>query len=607
MQERERNARRRRLPTTRAASWAAVTVAATFTLAAAGPVRGQAPQPSCGGILATVPGATEANDVLFGTPGDDVIAGLGGNDQIFGREGNDRICGDTGEDQLFGEAGDDAIDGGPDLDFVSGGPGNDVMTGGGDGFDVVVFRNAPGRVEVDLGAGTAIGDGNDRFTAFDAVRGSLFDDLLLGDDSTDYFFGDAGNDVIRGQGGTDAVLFLGSVKADLAAGPGPGNGVAEGEGRDVLQSIENLGGSVFADELRGDPGDNLILGFHERDVIAGGGGRDRLLGDNGPDEVSGGPGNDSLSGGAGDDVLSGGAGSEDTVTYDESSGRVRVDLAAGRVRGEGSDTVRGFEAVLGSEGDDVLDGDVGSNSLTGGGGADKLFGRAGDDFLKGGSGRDEADGGPGRDFCIESERSRHCEPSRRLAALDARAASEDALGDALSRLQRAGTRFDSLLAPDFIASVSPLETLRRLAQPRPEDAVVYETAAPKCSRSRGRNVITIAPPERVKALTSTDKTVYWSATLRHYVGRGPGRVVMRAETAEADLETGLTNRGLPDWHLGDDAKNPYRPIRAVVGRGLYAWTARVTWSYSGNPLGVRRVRPHWQNRQPGDSCFFPRP
>jgi Ca2+-binding RTX toxin-like protein len=611
----------------RAVRRAAPVVALTIALAGAAPVFGQTPQPTCFGLAATIVG-TEGNDAdagaLRGTPGDDVIVGLGGQDEIDGFGGNDRICGDAGGDIVNGSSGDDMIDGGPDLDLVEGSAGNDTLVGG-DGVDLATFLDARQRIEASLLTGTAVGDGADTMTGFEGLAGSQLNDLLIGNDEQNYFFGLDGNDVVRGADGFDSMLFLLSVTVDLANRSATGR-----EHSDTLESIEGLAGSNENDVLLGDAADNFFSANDGRDVVSGRAGDDRLLGGDGNDELNGGAGNDTLSGEEHNDRLDGGPGAEDTASYVRSQAAISADLASGRILGEGVDNARRVEVVSGSDLADRLAGDARANSLYGNGGTDRLLGRGGPDFLNGGSGRDSADGGKGTDYCVENERIQRCEPpSRRSFSSGATGrpmrawsvagpplagfrvgSTRRAVGKSLRALRaqlgcrggctlQARRRRAARLAPGFLRSLLPLATLRRLAT-RPEDAVHYTGGtAPTCFSRRGQHVIRIAPPEQVKPLSAQDEKVIWNATLRRYTGSGAATIVKVAPTAEARIEAGLTQEGWPEWEQGK-----YEPVVTVVPRGRYAWTARVTWDYSGAPLPMRRVRPHKQAGRSSDSCTF---
>lgn len=188
------------------------------------PVGAQVPE--CLGMAATIVG-TAGMDVIEGTGGADVIAAGDGADVVSGRGGGDVICGGPGSDQIQGGRGDDRISGGRGNDAILGGRGNDAVHGnggddrlemldaaldasdgegndrvrggagvdevrsepgddrlhGGPGSDFLNFDSADAGVIVDLTAGTATGDGDDRLTAIENVFGSPFDDSAGRSDS----------------------------------------------------------------------------------------------------------------------------------------------------------------------------------------------------------------------------------------------------------------------------------------------------------------------------------------------------------------------------------------------------------------------------------------
>ena len=204
----------------------------------------------------------------------------------------------------------------------------------------------------------------------DFVFGDDGDDVINGGEGGDVISGGDGADTLNGGEGTDFSVYLSSgaaVNVNLTTGTGTG-GSAEG---DVLNSIENLIGSVFDDTLTGDANTN------------------NLQGDAGDDELNGEGGNDVLLGGDGADELNGGDG-QDLASYFLSDEAVTVNLADGTTSGgeaEG-DVLTSIENLLGSVFDDVLTGDAGNNVISG---------VIGDDLLDGGAGADQLNGGEGND------------------------------------------------------------------------------------------------------------------------------------------------------------------------------------------------------------------
>jgi Ca2+-binding RTX toxin-like protein len=122
-----------------------------------------------------------------------------------------------------------------------------------------------------------------------------------------------------------------------------------------------------------------------------------VIGGVGNDQVSGGPGaGDVLEGDLGRDLIDGGPGAHDTASYTlAGSGQifldgigVEVDLGAGTAHGDGEDTLRGIEDVVGTPFADTIAGDAQPNELYGGSGIDELVGVGDDDAAFGGTGPD---------------------------------------------------------------------------------------------------------------------------------------------------------------------------------------------------------------------------
>ena len=356
------------------------------------------------------------------------MCGGGGRDQLFGSDGRDR---------LFGNAGADSLDGGNGADRLSGGGGADSLTGdaqarraaavqasddviaGGPGLDIVVLWKHPkakGNIKVDLGAGTARGQGNDTLRAIEgAYVDSVHADVLVGSAGPNSFFSGDGADLEQGLGGDDR-FFAGDGDDRHEGGAGSdtidmsmtyqavvslvsGTARSSNTGTDTLLAIENATGSEGDDVLTGDLSANVLEGLGGQDVLRGLAGDDVLRGgdnDSVPDRV------DSLAGGLGNDLLDGGRPGirddyRDEVDYTSSDVAVVVDLAAGTATGEGNDTLLRVEDVIGSAGNDVISGDDGPNELNGSVGDDLVDGRAGDDELEGSPGNDRFVGGDGID------------------------------------------------------------------------------------------------------------------------------------------------------------------------------------------------------------------
>lgn len=233
-------------------------------------------------------------DVVNGSNGHDDLSGFGGNDVLNGRAGDDFMVGGEGKDRYDGGADWDTISfadskdnpdaiGGISIDFakqkvtdqfgnletfknvegVRGTHWRDTMTGssrdedfmglggrdiidGKGGIDSVRYhrdeRNGGDEVgvTVDLGAGTARdGFGKiDKLSNIENVRGTRFDDTLVGSDADNNLRGDDGADTISGGLGDDYIQG------------GAGNDELEGgDGSDIFRFDTNLDDSENVDVI----------------------------------------------------------------------------------------------------------------------------------------------------------------------------------------------------------------------------------------------------------------------------------------------------------------------------------------------------------------------
>jgi hypothetical protein len=540
---------------------------------------------TCFGSPATILG-TEGNDQINGTAGPDVIVALGGNDVIASWQGGpDKICGGDGSDTILGGPGNDEIDGGAGGDPILGGLGDDRLIGGAD-TDSVAYIDSSAGVRVNLANGTGTGPavGNDTISEFEAIFGSPHADVLEGDDFLNIFFPDevstvprGSDDVIRGGAGLDVVLFQNVVQASLVTRR------ATGEGNDQLLELEGLSAiPASSSNLVGDGRDNFIMGGAGRDVVDGGGGDDSLVGLAGNDQLRGGGGADIITGGGGNDALDAGAG-QDLLAYLDFTGRVTVDLASRRASGEGTDAVRGFEIVAGTQNADVLRGDATANTLQGKGGNDRLEGRGGDDFLDGGGDSDRLTGGPGRDHCLDGERLAGCETRERTAPqAQALTAVVSSLNLARERVQGAFRAADTTDWPatyrrsyaGLLSRSVPLlaGSMTTYAASTPKDRVTY-LPYPGCV-TRGRSAVTsIRPPKGVQPVAGLpgQQTARWQGLLT--VGN---RVVYRTPVVESVIAgTALPAGWAVEWRE-PGSKRLYRTTPRSVTRSRHRWKAELS-------------------------------
>ncbi|MEH3086241.1 MAG: PA14 domain-containing protein [Xylophilus ampelinus] len=412
------------------------------------------------------------HDLVFGQAGNDTLDGGAGNDTLEGGEGADSLIGGTGIDLIaytgspdgvdvdlqartasggdaqgdifggdiegvIGSAYNDILRGSAGNDILRGGAGEDLLEGrggadtldGGDGFDTVDYSSASKAVKVDLGAGVGIGGDaeGDTYQNIEAVRGSAFNDTLIGDasanlldggDGNDTLIGGAGADTLVGGNGIDTADYSGSAAAvtvNLQANAGLG-GDAEGDSYD---SIENIVGSRLGDTIHGNAQANRL---------------------------DGGAGNDWLHGGAGADTLVGGDGN-DTASYANANWSVVASLAspASNTGDATGDVYSSIENLEGSTFDDRLSGDANANLLSGLAGDDALSGDAGNDTLEGGAGADALDGGAGIDTASYTTATAGV-----TADLGTGGSRGDALGDVYTSIENLlGSRYaDNLIGND---------------------------------------------------------------------------------------------------------------------------------------------------------------
>lgn len=280
----------------------------------------------------------QGDDNLHGDGGNDNLNGGDGNDQLYGGDGTDYLVGGAGNDIIDGGNGDDVVSyefdpfginanlfngtvsdgyGGFDTvtnvkflagsqfdDFIvgrlvddsfRGNGGNDTIDGGG-GTDSVDHFNAFAGVSVDLSlaSGQVIDDGQggtDTLISIEHVYGSNHGDSLLGNASDNWLFGWDGDDTLEGrdgndhlEGGAGADTIDGGDGIDFVSYSTSGSGVtinlATGFANgghatgDVLTNIEDIGGSLWSDDLTGTSGSNAFNGQAGDDILTGNGGAD---------------------------------------------------------------------------------------------------------------------------------------------------------------------------------------------------------------------------------------------------------------------------------------------------------------------------------------------
>ncbi|MEX5728456.1 Ca2+-binding RTX toxin-like protein [Rhodovulum iodosum] len=418
------------------------------------------------------------NDILRGGVGDDVLLGGTGADRLVGGAGENGFVGGLGNDVIIGGedgsetdydtlsyldedgplavsvdiaagtatdtyGGSDTISG---MEMILGTAGADTFTGSDDPDEHVRFRGFQGDdtfiagagrvtldyrrdeglgasqgIDADLAAGTIIDPFGDTDTVIGAtyrLRGTDFDDTMVGSDADEVFEGRGGDDVIEGGAGEDTARFdveFGSATVTL---DGDTVTVTSALGTDTLSGVEYFvfadaerslsqfiyGTSDADDEVEGtDEGEWIDTGRGD-DTVDGGGGDDRIDAGEGDDRVLGGDGDDTLSGGDGSDTINGGDGADTIEGGDTEDDRRDIiyggngdDILNG---GYGNDLIYGMagnDRISGGFGADELQGQDDDDVITGSALSDLVYGGAGDDFVNGGFGYDRINGGTGAD------------------------------------------------------------------------------------------------------------------------------------------------------------------------------------------------------------------
>ena len=424
----------------------------------------------------------DGNDLMYGGGGEDRLDGGFGLDRIFGQAGDDRVDfeldgeveageiynGGTGNDRLFFSSDFSATEAALfdfrdttlinfetmtffvprqditvqmlasqfiDNEFSSislSSPQNGAV------IDIQIFTDAAA-ADLDL-SGLTLGSGwtgtGNTFT----VTGDSGANILRGTNGSDTLFGSAGNDFLDGGLGNASDTLNGGAGIDTAVYENATNGIQVSllsgatsgvqAVNDTLISIENLIGSDFGDDLRGDQG---------RNRLEGGKGNDVLIGYNNIDTLLGGAGRDILTGGSGADIIDGGAG-VDQARYNGSQFGVTINLLDGTASGghaEG-DIITNIENLFGSTHNDSLWGDASNN---------KIFGHLGNDILAGNGGINRLYGGDGSDsFVLSDGFAFVMDFADDIDQLDVSDYGFNSLADALSNIDQVGAharfRFD---------------------------------------------------------------------------------------------------------------------------------------------------------------------
>lgn len=248
--------------------------------------------------------------VITGTSANDVLVfPLSALDLLLrGRQGNDVLQGGLGQDGALGGSGADT--------FIAG-VGNDLFDGGGgvDTYDAsqLVANFGPLGSAFTFGFGGRISKGSlgdDVIGVFDLATLSVtpVEVIVAPLGVTDNLI-DLSAQLGQSPDASAIVdLRLGSITlvAETVTGVPPGT-VLFGV---TALNFQNVVGTNFGDDVRGDNQTNVVDGADGDDIIRGAGGNDLLAGGTGNDTLRGNADEDQLDGGEGFNVLGGGSGAD---------------------------------------------------------------------------------------------------------------------------------------------------------------------------------------------------------------------------------------------------------------------------------------------------------
>ena len=354
------------------------------------------------------------NDTLKGDAGANVLRGERGNDTIIATSGNDTYYGGADTDTLdFSDLAsgvtldtvmNTATDGTneytvdkfevftltalDDVVKLSVDTAHTTITAG-DGSDTLSYESVSSDISVAFTFGgttqanwTTSSSTTHRYTSVEKFIAGSGNDALSTASGNAYFDGGAGNDTLSG--GTGADTLIGGAGNDLITLSAGDDVLDGGEGIDVLNLSSvtdaltiDLSGSWQGTLTLTNLGTNTVSNF---EGVIGGTGDDSITGTSGDDIIGGGDGTDTLDGGDGND----------TLTFANETSAVTVDLGAGTVTDaySNSETITGFETVIGGSGADRLTGSENADRLEGSAGNDTFIGSAGSDTIVGGTGTD---------------------------------------------------------------------------------------------------------------------------------------------------------------------------------------------------------------------------
>lgn len=299
-----------------------------------------------------------AGNVIDGGDGDDVILPGSGADVIIGGAGRDTVDyrgfasvtvhltlgtatlpdasthSISGVENVIGTSGADTLTGGATINVLTGGLGADSLNGAG----IASYGDDYGAVAVNLMLGAGFGNAaeGDTYSNINGVRGSRFNDVLIGSTTVDTLWGGDGDDLLIGAGGSD-MLNGGAGVDTVSFADNPIIVTASLETNRATWVLTNTGGL---------PGAMDAATFVDIENLTGSSSPDKLTGNAGANRLEGGQSLDTLNGRLGNDTLVGGADQDnfvfdtafspqniDTILDWESIDRIQIDNAVAPLPG----------------------------------------------------------------------------------------------------------------------------------------------------------------------------------------------------------------------------------------------------------------------------------
>ncbi|RXK13690.1 hypothetical protein CP985_13280, partial [Malaciobacter mytili LMG 24559] len=228
----------------------------------------------------------EDKNIYLDTSLDDKITAYYGDNLIVSSKGNDTIVTGSGDDYILVQDGKKNIDTGLGIDSVS-------------------YENSKSGVYASLNSNN--NDDGDTLKNVENLKGSNFDDILVGDDKDNTLIGNSGNDILEGKGGSDTLD--GGEGVDLVDYTNSENSSVVNlknnysNENDKYINIEGVKGSQNNDVIVTNDENNIVFANDGADNISLGAGNDIVYAGKGDDYIVSIKGNNKVYAGEGDDVV----------------------------------------------------------------------------------------------------------------------------------------------------------------------------------------------------------------------------------------------------------------------------------------------------------------